>query len=93
MKVEFSEYQDSSGQWHIGFFKKFQAGIDNFVLPARALGLSLNEYYAFVICNYKPDNVYHNDRGLVIFTWSNYAKAHNLVLYLNKASRKNNLTI
>lgn len=93
MKVEFSEYQDGLGNWHVGFFKKFQARIDNFVLPARALGLPLNEYYEFVIRDYKPDGIYHNDRGLVVFTWTNYAKAHNLVLYLNKAARKNNLTI
>ena len=93
MLVQFSEYQDGSGKWHVGYFKQFRAGMDNFVLPARALGLPLNEYYAFVICNYNPDKIYYNNRGLVIFSWSNYAKAHSLVLYLNKAARKNNLTI
>ena len=93
MLVQFSEYQDGTGKWHVGYFKQFRAEIDNFVLPARAMQMPLNEYYAWVICNHKPDHICHNDKGLVIFSWSNYAKAHNLVLLLNKAARKNNLTI
>ena len=94
MLVEFSEYQSGSGKWwHVGYFKKFRMGMDNFVLPARALGMSLDEYYKWVIENYTPDKIYHNDKGLVVFAWSNYSKAHSLVLYLNKAARKNNLTI
>ena len=91
--VEFGEYQDSVGRWHVGYFKQFSAGVDNFVLPARALGMTLDNYYKYVIDNFQPTIITHNDKGLVIFGWTDYSKAHSLVLLLNRNARKKNLTI
>ena len=93
MKVEFGEYQDNSGYWHVGYFKQFKADVDNFVLPARAMGLSLDKYYKFIIDEFKPDIITPMKNGLVIFKWKNYSSSHKLMLLLNRNSRKNNLTI
>ena len=50
--VKFTEYQDTTGEWHVGYFGSFKAGMDNFVLPARAMQMPLDEYYKWVIDNF-----------------------------------------
>ena len=95
MNVEFSEYQDSCGRWHVGFFKSYKAGVNNFLLPAKILGMRLDEYYQWLIDNFEPNmpTVYKPESGFILFTWDNYKKAHDLVLFLNKAARKNPISI
>lgn len=89
--VQFSDYQTATGYWQVGYYKSFKAGRDNFVLPARAMGMRLDEYYQWVIDNFDPIIRTHNDKGLIVFGWTNYNKAHKLTLLLNKEARKRNL--
>lgn len=90
--VEFTEYQDHSG-WHVGYFKSFKAGRDNFVIPARVMGMRLDEYYQWVIDNFQPNIQTHNDKGLIIFYWTDYNKMHKLTLLLNREARKKNFSV
>lgn len=91
--VEFTEYQDYRGQWHVGYFKSFSINVDNFVLPARVMGKRLDEYYQWVIDNFQPNIQTYNNKGLIIFGWTNYGKMHNLTLLLNREARKKNFSI
>ena len=93
MVVQFTEYQDNNGYWHLGYFKDFKAGRDNFVLPARAMKMRLDEYYQWVIDNFEPKIQTYNDKGLIVFCWTDYGKMHKLTLLLNKEARKRGLVI
>lgn len=91
--VKFTEFQSVTGKWHIGYFGSFKAGMDNFVLPARAMQMRLDKYYEWVIENFDPIIQTHNDKGFISFCWTDYSKAHKLLLELNRAARRTNLTI
>ena len=91
--VKFSEWQDMSGNWHVAYTDSFKENINNFVIPARVMEMSLDKYYKWVIDNFDPIIHTYNNKGLIIFSWTDYSKAHSLLLKLNREARNKNFLI
>lgn len=66
-------------------------------IPARILGLSLEDYILILINEYHaeikwfPDS--NNGKSLLVFSFVNYSDAHKYLLYINRIARNKNWSI
>jgi len=91
-KVE--EWQSPTGMWHAGDQSDLAHDSNLWYIPARLLGLSLEEWILKLKNEFNAtDFVFYpnanNGKSLLTYTWKNYADCHRYVLWINKQARNN----
>lgn len=86
MIPQFKEWQQSSGNWTCAFVDKFSPDLDNYVLPARAMGMDLPTFASFVVKRFQPDVVYYEN--VLGFGWKSQAKMREYKNFINKIFRE-----
>ena len=93
-----SEWSCVNGQWNVGDVSDLAHDSNAWWLPARFLGISLeewvtkliNEFHA-TVTNFFPNS--NNGKSLLLFHFKNYKDAHSYMLWLNRQARNKNWTI
>ena len=86
--LKYSEWEDSSGNWHCGDIEDLGKGSNLWWLPARMLGMTPAAYLEWVITNYKPDNVYYSDdASFVGWNWKSQTAMRKMKNDLNAKAR------
>ena len=91
MIPQLKEWQQASGTWTCAFVDKFSPDIDNYVLPARAMGMDLPTFASFVVKRFQPDVVYYEN--VLGFAWKSQAKMREYKNFMNNIFRKQNFVI
>lgn len=90
MIVQFKEWKSSLG-WTCAPVDSFSPNIDNWILPARALNISFDQYVNKVITDFKPDTVaFSTYFGC---WWKNQSDMRKFKNWVNKALREANINI
>lgn len=88
------EWQGSSGIWYCEHTSTFPKNVVKWVVPARILGLTSADFLRYLINEYQPDVVYHNeDCSFVSWGWRNQAKMRKYKNHINRISREKNFKI
>ena len=94
MLYKLSEWQGGGGNWMCEHTSSFPQGVCKWVIPARLLGMSADEFIKWLIENYKPDNIYHNeDCSFVGWSWKSQAAMRKYKNYINRIAREKNFHI
>lgn len=83
---QLKEWQQESGTWTCAYVDSFSSEVDNYVLPARAMGMDLPTFATFVVNRFKPDIVYYGN--VLGFAWKSQAKMREYKNYINAIFRK-----
>ena len=88
------EWQGSSGIWYCEHTSTFPKNVIKWVVPARILGLAPADFLRYLIKEYQPDVVYHNeDCSFVGWGWRNQAKMQKYKNWINAEARRKNFKI
>jgi hypothetical protein len=88
------EWEGGSGLWYCEHTSSYPEGIQKWVLPARLLGMTVDEFLRWLIDTYKPDRVYHNeDCSFVGWAWKDQSMMRKYKNYINKVAREKNFLI
>ena len=64
------EWQGSSGLWYCEHTDSFPKDIQKWIIPARLLGVTANEFIKILIKDFQPDKIFHNeDCSFVGWAW------------------------
>ena len=92
MIYQMEEWQGSSGRWYCEHTKSVPRNVQKWVVPARILGISADEYVKFLIFKYKPDHISFDGKTLV-YSWDSQQKMRVFKNYMNAMARKANFEI
>ena len=85
---EASEWE-SGGKWYCNDTKDLAGISGKWWVPARMLGLSLEEYILLLKDEYKVSRMsYYIPTDCLIFSWDNYNDCHKFKLFINREARK-----
>lgn len=84
--VQLKELQHTDGSWTAVYQDKFLPNVDNWVLPARAYGISLDEFVKFVMDNFHPNKVTFTT--YLSFSWNKQADERKYKNAINAQLRK-----
>lgn len=88
------EWQSESGLWHCEHTSSFPRNVTKWVLPARLLGLEPADFLKYLITEFQPDVIHHNeDCSFVGWGWRNQAKMRKFKNHINRISREKNFKI
>ena len=88
------EWQGSSGIWYCEHTSTFPKNVVKWVVPARILGLTPADFLRYLINEYQPDEVYHNeDCSFVGWGWRDQAKMRKYKNWINAEARRKNFKI
>ena len=88
------EWQGSSGIWYCEHTSSFPKGVQKWVVPARILGLTPADFLRFLIKEYKPDIIHHNeDCSFVGWGWRSQSQMRKFKNMINKKAREQNFKI
>lgn len=93
---QLKEWISETGKVHIAYVDSFVAGIDNWLIPARAMNMAADEYILWVKNNFNPDEInVRADGGFAYWTWTqqHLAAARKFKNTVNAAIRKAKFTI
>lgn len=95
MLFHLDEWQSTGTKiWYCEHTSSHPKNVDKWVLPARLLGISADEFLKWLINNYQPDHIFHNeDCSFVGWGWSSQAKMRLYKNYINKVAREKNFLI
>ena len=88
------EEWESNGKWYCEHTSTHPAGIVIWVIPARLLDIPADEFIKWLIKNYNPDCIFHNeDCSFVGWAWKDQSTMRKFKNYINKLSREKNFQI
>lgn len=88
------EWQDACGQWHCNCVSNLANNSGVWWHPARILGLELDEYIKWLMKNYPPSRIHHNESCSVVFySWDKQANMRKFKNFINAQARKVNYQI
>lgn len=94
MLYQCKEWHSESGLWYCEHTDSFPQGVQKWVIPARILGISPAEFLEFLIKNYSPDRIHHNDDySFVWWAWTDQSKMRLYKNFINKKARECNFQI
>lgn len=85
---EASEWQSPTGKWYCNDVKDLAGISGKWWVPARMLGLTLEEYILMLKNEYNVTTMsYYMPTDCLIFSWDSYADCHRFKLYINRVAR------
>lgn len=87
-----SEWKDYNDNWHVADVSDLANNSAAWWIPARILGLSLEDFILMLMNEYHANIKYLRKSGIVLYTWKNYNDAHQFLLYINRVARNKNWT-
>ena len=94
------EWKSAGGSWHVADTSDLAKDSAAWWIPARILGLSLEDYIKLLINEYHATiDGWHPEanegKSFLAFSWdnNNYSYAHKYLLYINRIARNKNWTI
>lgn len=88
------EWQGGSGLWYCGHTASFPKDVALWLVPARMMGISADEFLKWLITKHKPDNIYHNeDCSFVGWSWKSQAAMRKYKNEINALARKLNFQV
>ena len=94
MLYKLQEWKDAVGYWRCEHTESYPKDVVKWVVPARLMGISPAEFLQWLIDNYKPDTIHHNeDSSLVFWGWKSITQMRKYKNYINKLSREQNFQI
>ena len=79
------EWQSESGLWHCEHTSSFPRNVVKWVLPARLLGLEPADFLKYLITEFQPDVIHHNeDYSFVGWAWRSQAKMRKFKNYIKR---------
>ena len=88
------EWQGASGIWYCEHTGSYPQGVQKWVVPARILGVSVDEFLKLLIEKFKPDHIsYCKDGSFVSWGWSKQSEMRKFKNFINSEARKKNFQI
>lgn len=92
MLFKLTEWQGAGDRWHCAHTDSFPRNVQLWVVPARILGLSADEFLQFVLDNYKPEHVTFTG-NLLLFSWDKQSDMRAYKNFINKKAREINFQV
>lgn len=93
--LHYEEWRSPTGDWYCNDTNdlgRSQAGF--WWVPARMLGLSLDEYVNLLITKFKPDSIYYSqESNVLIYSWKKQSDMREFKRYINKMAREKNFIV
>ena len=84
----------SGDHWLCEHTDSFPKNVQKWVIPARLLGVTADEFIKILIRDFEPDEIFHNkDCSFVGWAWRSQAKMRKFKNYINRISREKNFKI
>ena len=94
MLYKCTEWQGASGIWYCEHTDSFPKDVQKWVVPARILGVSVDEFLKLLIEKFKPDQIsYRKDGSFVSWGWSKQSEMRKFKNWINAESRRKNYQI
>lgn len=94
MIYKLEEWQGSSGLWYCEHISSSPKGVMKWVVPSRILGIPADEFIKWLIKEYKPDEIFHNeDCSFVGWAWKSQSAMRKYKNAMNALARKKNFQI
>lgn len=94
MLYRLEEWQGASGIWYCEHTSSFPANVEKWVIPARVLNMSVDDFLRMLIKDFKPDIVtIKNDGSFVSWGWSKQSEMRKFKNFINSEARKKNFQI
>jgi hypothetical protein len=84
----------SGDHWMCEHTDSFPQGVQKWVIPARLLGMTADAFLLFLIKEFQPDEIFHNqDCSFVGWWWKDQAKMRKYKNTINRIAREKNFQI
>lgn len=94
MLYRLEEWRGSSGIWYCEHIASYPKDVEKWVIPARLLNMSVDEFLRMLIEEFKPDHIHAKaDGSFVSWGWSSQAAMRKYKNWMNAQSRKVNYQI
>ena len=91
---QLTEWQSASGIFYCEHTSSFPKNVNKWVVPARILGLTPADFLRYLINEYQPDTIFHNeDCSFVGWGWRSQAKMRKYKNAINAEARRKNFKI
>ena len=88
------EWKSASELWYCEHTDSFPNGVQKWVIPARLLGVTADDFIKILIKDFQPDEIFHNeDCSFVGWGWKSQSKMREYKRFINALSRKQNFQI
>lgn len=89
-----AEWQGSSGIWYCEHTGTFPDGVQKWVIPARLMEMSVDNFLEWLIEKFQPDYFNHNkDCSFCSWGWLDQQKMRKYKNTINKIAREKNFKI
>ena len=94
MLYRLEEWQGASGVWYCEHTSSFPANVEKWVIPARVLNMSVDDFLRMLIKDFKPDVItVKEDGSFVSWGWSKQSEMRKFKNWMNAKSRAINFQI
>ena len=94
MLYRLEEWQGASGIWYCEHTSSFPANVEKWVIPARVLNMSVDDFLRMLIKDFKPDVItIKKDGSFVSWGWSKQSEMRKFKNFINSEARKKNFQI
>ena len=94
MLYRLEEWQGASGVWYCEHTSSFPANVEKWVIPARVLNMSVDDFLRMLIKDFKPDVItIKKDGSFVSWGWSKQSEMRKFKNFINSEARKKNFQI
>lgn len=94
MLYRLEEWQGASGVWYCEHTRSFPANVEKWVVPARVLNMSVDDFLRMLIKDFKPDVItVKKDGSFVSWGWSKQSEMRKFKNWMNAKSRAINFQI
>ena len=95
MLFHLDEWQSTGTKiWYCEHTSSYPQGVQKWVVPARILGLSVDDFLKMLIKDFKPDVItVKEDGSFVSWGWSKQSEMRKFKNFINSEARKKNFQI
>ena len=94
MLYRLEEWQGASGVWYCEHTSSFPANVEKWVIPARVLNMSVDDFLRMLIKDFKPDVItVKKDGSFVSWGWLKQSEMRKFKNWMNAKSRAINFQI
>ena len=95
MLFHLDEWQSTGTKiWYCEHTSSYPRGVQKWVVPARILGLSIDDFLRMLIKDFKPDVItVKKDGSFVSWGWSKQSEMRKFKNFINSEARKKNFQI
>ena len=94
MLYRLEEWQGASGVWYCEHTSSFPANVEKWVIPARVLNMSVDDFLRMLIKDFKPDVItVKEDGSFASWGWSKQSEMRKFKNWMNAKSRAVNFQI